>query len=77
MQNGANIVSTFYYNNRLQPCRISVKSSGTAPIDCASATIGDVLDFTYSFNAGTAMWTKDSIFLDSVGYVRNCKPAQR
>ena len=30
LQNGANLVSTFYYNPRLQPCRISVKSSGAA-----------------------------------------------
>jgi len=55
LQNGANIVSTFYYNTRLQPCRISVKSSGTVPINCADATnVGNVLDFTYGFNAGTA-----------------------
>ncbi|MBI3662049.1 MAG: hypothetical protein HY234_03240 [Acidobacteria bacterium] len=55
LQNGANIVSTFYYNNRLQPCRISVKSSGTAPTQCSDATnIGNMLDFTYGFNAGTS-----------------------
>ncbi len=55
LQNGANLVSTFYYNTRLQPCRVSVKSSGTAPGSCADTTnLGNVLDFTYGFNLGTA-----------------------
>jgi RHS repeat-associated protein len=52
--NGANIISTFYFNDRLQPCRISVISSGKTPSNCAdSARIGNVLDFTYSFNLGS------------------------
>jgi YD repeat-containing protein len=50
LQNGANLVSTFFYNNRLQPCRISLKSSGSAPANCASGTLGNVLDFAYSFD---------------------------
>jgi RHS repeat-associated protein len=55
LQNGANIVSTFYYNNRLQPCRISVPSAGVSPASCTDAVnIGNVLDFTYGFNAGSA-----------------------
>ncbi|MBI1749271.1 MAG: RHS repeat-associated core domain-containing protein [Acidobacteria bacterium] len=55
LQNGANIVSTFYYNNRLQPCRISVRSAGVSPANCADiANTGNVLDFTYGFNLGTA-----------------------
>jgi RHS repeat-associated protein len=40
--------------HRLRHCRISVKSNGSEPIDCTSATVGNVLDFTYNFNAGTA-----------------------
>ncbi|MBI3662048.1 MAG: RHS repeat-associated core domain-containing protein [Acidobacteria bacterium] len=55
LQNGASIVSTFYYNNRLQPCRISVRSAGVSPANCAdTANTGNVLDFTYGFNLGTA-----------------------
>ena len=55
LQNGASIVSTLYYNSRLQPCRISVKSSGTAPTQCSDTTnIGNVLDFSYNFSVGTA-----------------------
>lgn len=53
--NGASLVSTIYYNNRLQPCRISVKSSGNPPGSCAvTAVIGNVLDYTYNFSLGTA-----------------------
>jgi YD repeat-containing protein len=40
--------------NRLQPCRISVKNTGTAPTSCADATAGNVMDFTYGFNLGVA-----------------------
>jgi len=55
LQNGVSLVSTYYYNNRLQPCRISVKSSGTAPTQCSdTANVGNVLDFTYGFSLGTA-----------------------
>jgi RHS repeat-associated protein len=53
LQNGANLVSTFFYNDRLQPCRISVKSSGSAPTNCASTTTGNVLDFAYTFVDGS------------------------
>ncbi|HXM97175.1 MAG TPA: RHS repeat-associated core domain-containing protein [Candidatus Dormibacteraeota bacterium] len=52
--NGANIISTYFYNNRLQPCRISVKSSGSSPSTCADAASGNILDFTYNFSLGTA-----------------------
>lgn len=46
---------TYFYNSRLQPCRISVKASGVAPTNCADAVnIGNVLDFTYAFDLGTA-----------------------
>ena len=54
-QNGANLISTLYYDKRLQPCRISVKSSGTAPTSCSDTTnIGNVIDYTYSFGLGTS-----------------------
>jgi len=53
--NGPNITSTFYFNNRLQPCRMSVRTSGAAPGNCGDTTnIGNVLDFTYNFSLGTA-----------------------
>lgn len=53
--NGANILSTLYYNDRLQLCRIAVNSSGTAPGTCAdSSHTGNVLDLSYGFNLGTA-----------------------
>ncbi len=51
LQNGSSVITTSYYNNRLQPCRISIKSSGTAPTSCAdSSNTGNVLDYTYSFD---------------------------
>jgi RHS repeat-associated protein len=50
LHQGASIISTFFYNTRLQPCRISVKSSGIAPTTCADTQTGNVLDFTYSFD---------------------------
>jgi len=53
--NGANILSTWYYNSRQQPCRIAVNSSGTAPNVCTDTTdAGNVLDFTYGFNLGVS-----------------------
>jgi RHS repeat-associated protein len=55
LTNGPGIVSTFYYDKRLQPCRISVKSTGTAPGNCGDTTnIGNVLDYGYNFSLGTA-----------------------
>jgi hypothetical protein len=54
LTNGASIVSTLYYNDRLQPCRISVKSSGTAPASCTDTATGNVLDFTYNFGLGAS-----------------------
>jgi len=49
--NGASLVSTLYYNSRLQPCRISVKNTGTAPLTCTDVAAGNVLDFAYCFNS--------------------------
>jgi RHS repeat-associated protein len=44
-----------YYNNRLQPCRTAVNSSGTAPGSCSdAANYGNVLDYAYNFSFGTA-----------------------
>ena len=55
LTNGTSLISTLYHNTRLQPCRISVKSSGTAPSNCADTTnTGNVLDFAYGFNFGSA-----------------------
>jgi hypothetical protein len=55
LSNGASLVSTYFYNSRLQPCRISVKASGSAPANCDDLTqTGNVLDFRYGFNLGTA-----------------------
>jgi RHS repeat-associated protein len=54
LTNGANLLSTFYYNPRLQPCRMSVKSSGTAPVSCTDTALGNVLDFNYNFNLGAS-----------------------
>jgi RHS repeat-associated protein len=52
--NGASIVSTLSYNDRLQPCRISVKSSGTAPAACTDTATGNVVDFSYNFSLGVS-----------------------
>jgi hypothetical protein len=44
-----------YYNTRLQPCRISVESSGSTPTSCTDAAdIGNILDYTYNFSLGTS-----------------------
>jgi RHS repeat-associated protein len=49
------LTSTLYYNTRLQPCRISVKSSGSVPTACTdTAHVGNVLDYTYNFSLGTS-----------------------
>jgi RHS repeat-associated protein len=54
-QNNTNIVSTFYYNNRLQPCRLSVQTSGTVPTQCSDTShLGNILDLTYGYNLGVA-----------------------
>lgn len=53
--NGAGILSTLYYNNRLQPCRIAVNATGTAPGSCSDGTNkGDVMDYTYDFHLGAS-----------------------
>ena len=55
VQNDAALISKFYYNMRLQPCRISVKSTGNSPSQCSdTSNIGNILDFTYDYNLGVA-----------------------
>jgi RHS repeat-associated protein len=55
LQNGANLVSTVFYNSRSQPCRISIKNSGTAPSSCTDGSYtGSVMDMTYNFSSGTS-----------------------
>lgn len=51
---GSTILTSLYYNSRLQPCRIAVNSSGTAPGACIDSYTGNVMDLTYNFNAGIA-----------------------
>ncbi len=51
LQNGSSLITTAYYNNRLQPCRITVNYTGTAPTTCTdTAHNGNVLDYSYSFD---------------------------
>jgi hypothetical protein len=52
-ESSTNLLYTFYYNSRLQPCRISVQNSGTAPGSCTDSATGNVLDFAYNYSAGT------------------------
>jgi len=54
LTNGASLVSTYFYSNRLQPCRVSAKNSGSSPANCTSATVGNVLDLAYNFDSDPA-----------------------
>ncbi len=76
MQNGASLVSTFFYNNRLQPCCISVKSSGSAPANCTSTTVGNVLDFTYSFDTDPGTGVVNNGNVASIANNRNTDRTQ-
>jgi RHS repeat-associated protein len=51
--NSSMLLTSAYYNNRLQPCRISVNSSGTPLGSCTSSSVGNILDISYNFNAGS------------------------
>jgi YD repeat-containing protein len=52
---GNGLMERMVLNTRLQPCRITVYSSGTAPVNCGDAApSGNLLDFTYGFSLGTA-----------------------
>jgi RHS repeat-associated protein len=51
LQNGSSLVTTSYYNNRLQPCRTSVNSGTVAPTSCGDmGHSGDKFDLQYSFD---------------------------
>jgi len=53
LTNSAGILSTLYYDKRLEPCRIAVNSGGTAPSTCGDGiNNGNVLDYSYNFNLG-------------------------
>jgi RHS repeat-associated protein len=55
LNNGSSLVSTSYYNQRLQPCRISVRNSGTAPTSCTDSSYnGNVMDLAYNFSVGSS-----------------------
>jgi RHS repeat-associated protein len=69
LHQGASIVATYYYNNRLQPCRISAKYSGTAPTNCADTTnIGNIVDFSYNFDSDPAAGVQNN---GNVGAIAN------
>jgi len=55
LSNGAYLLSSNYYNSRLQPCRFAINSSGTAPSSCTDSTNhGNVMDLAYNFSAGSS-----------------------
>ncbi len=48
-----NLTESAVYNNRAQPCRINVNSSGTLLSNCSDALpSGNFQDFQGNFNAG-------------------------
>jgi RHS repeat-associated protein len=52
---GNGLTETSVYNNRLQPCRLNLNSSGTALSTCADAVpSGNRQDLSYGYNFGTA-----------------------
>jgi RHS repeat-associated protein len=61
VQNGANLGSKYFYNNRLQPCRISIRNTGSAPTSCTDSTTGNVLDLAYSYAQGTYYYNNGNI----------------
>jgi RHS repeat-associated protein len=51
LQNGASLITTSYYNNRLEPCRFAVNAGTIAPTSCTdSGHSGDKFDIQYSFD---------------------------
>ncbi len=55
LKNGSSIVSTYTFNNRLQPNRVHVTTSGYPATPCdAPIQTANILDFTYGFNLGVA-----------------------
>jgi RHS repeat-associated protein len=52
---GNGLTETAVYNDRLQPCRMNVNSTGGYYTHCTDGTPGgNVVDFSYGFNVGTA-----------------------
>lgn len=50
---GNGLTETFALNNRLQPCRMNLNSSGSYYSNCTSSTpTGNVVDYTLGYNAG-------------------------
>ncbi len=55
LKHGTNLTSALYYNNLLQPCRLFASTGAATPTNCSdNGTIGNILDFTYSFNSPAA-----------------------
>jgi RHS repeat-associated protein len=75
MTYGNGLVGTMAFNNRLQPCRITVVSSGTQPVLCTDPA-ANFLDFTYGYNHGVSnngnviVWNASGkqVFTRSYGY---------
>ena len=52
---GNGLTETMAFNNRLQPCRMNINSSGAYYSTCTDAgPSGNVLDFTIGYNAGSS-----------------------
>jgi RHS repeat-associated protein len=51
LTNGTNLNSAFYYNPRLQPCRIAASAGAGTPSTCADLSVGNVIDLAYNFGA--------------------------
>jgi len=55
MTYGNGLTETDVYNNRLQPCRLNINSSGAVLSSCTGALpSGNVQDYNYGFNLGTS-----------------------
>jgi RHS repeat-associated protein len=55
LKNGSSIITTAYYNTRMQPCRIAIDATGAAPTSCADmANKGDAMDYSYDFHLGAS-----------------------
>jgi RHS repeat-associated protein len=55
IQNGTNLVSTYIYNDRLQPCWLYVTTGSSLATNTActgSSAAGNILDLKYNFNLG-------------------------
>jgi RHS repeat-associated protein len=51
---GNGLIESAVYQSRLQPCRITLYSSGTAPAGCGDASpSGNIQDFEYVYGTGT------------------------